>query len=113
MRIGLPLIVGLATIIAGFVALLMMLAMRAQGAKVRTGEQGMVSERGEARSALGPALRGKVAVHGELWNAVADEPIGAGQAVEVVAVDGMTLKVRPLLGVGAASFGGAMVEEES
>jgi membrane-bound serine protease (ClpP class) len=68
------------------------LAVRAQRGRVRTGSEGLVGERGAARSALDP--EGKVFVHGELWHAVADEPVPAGAKVEVVEVDGMTLKVR-------------------
>ena len=48
-----------------------------------------------------PALRridpesGKVFIEGEYWNAVSDTPIEAGAPVEVVAVDGLTLRVQP------------------
>ena len=41
------------------------------------------------------AGRGRVLLEGELWNAVSAEPIEPGQAAEIVAVDGLTLKVRP------------------
>lgn len=38
---------------------------------------------------------GKVFIEGEYWNAVSDEPIEAGQMVEVASVHGLTLKVKP------------------
>jgi len=38
---------------------------------------------------------GKVFIEGEYWNAVSDAPIDAGQMVEVAAVHGLTLKVKP------------------
>lgn len=41
----------------------------------------------------GPS-RGKVFVRGEYWNCVADEPLAAGDAVEIVDVQGLTLRVR-------------------
>ena len=41
-----------------------------------------MSERGVARTALAP--RGKVFVHGEIWDAVSEAPVAAGAAVEVV-----------------------------
>ena len=47
---------------------------------------------GRRRSPLNP--RGKVFVHGEIWDAVADEPVAAGEPVEVVAVRNLTLAVR-------------------
>ena len=70
------------------------LVLRVHRLQVRTGREGLVHARGEARGALEP--RGKVFVQGEIWNAVADEPVASGAPIEVVAVDGMTLVVRPL-----------------
>lgn len=37
---------------------------------------------------------GQVRVKGQLWRAMSEEPVEAGDDVEVVAVDGMRLKVR-------------------
>jgi membrane-bound serine protease (ClpP class) len=37
---------------------------------------------------------GKVFVEGEYWNAVSEALIEPGQAVEIVAVEGLTLKVK-------------------
>jgi membrane protein implicated in regulation of membrane protease activity len=34
-------------------------------------------------------------VEGEYWNAVSDTVIEAGQPVEIVGIDGLTLKVAP------------------
>jgi len=39
--------------------------------------------------------QGKVFIEGELWNAVSDSPVEKGQPVEVVAVEGLMLKVKP------------------
>ena len=47
---------------------------------------------GVARSPLNP--RGKVLLQGEIWDAVADEPVATGEPVEVVAVRNLTLAVR-------------------
>jgi membrane-bound ClpP family serine protease len=50
-----------------------------------------------ARTTLDP--RGKVFVHGEIWDAVVEGgeglPVAAGQPVEVVGVRNLTLTVRP------------------
>jgi membrane protein implicated in regulation of membrane protease activity len=46
-----------------------------------------------------------VFVHGELWRAVAERPIAAGEPVVVVAVDGMTLRVRPFQAAAATGEG--------
>jgi membrane-bound ClpP family serine protease len=82
--------------LAGLFARLAMLATGRRDpvvSSVRTGREGMVGEIGVARTALAP--HGKVFVHGELWNAVADAPVAARQEVEVTAVDGLTLRVAP------------------
>lgn len=76
------------------VLFLMWNVLRAAKQQVATGIEGMVAERGRARSDLDPT--GKVFVHGEVWDAVADRPVPRGGVVEVVAVDGMRLQVRSL-----------------
>ncbi len=48
--------------------------IRAQRGKVETGVEGMIGQKGEARSEVN-SEGGKVFVRGELWNAVAAEPI--------------------------------------
>jgi membrane-bound serine protease (ClpP class) len=73
----------------------MSIAMRARRNKVVTGEQGLIGEIGTAQTALAPA--GKVFVHGELWDAVSPVPILAGERIVVCQVDGLTLKVDPVL----------------
>jgi membrane-bound serine protease (ClpP class) len=69
------------------------LAFRSQVAATRTGEQGLVGKIGVVRQALDP--EGKVFVHGELWKAVAAEPIADGRQVRVTRVEGLTLTVEP------------------
>jgi membrane-bound serine protease (ClpP class) len=95
MRVSLEVIVGAALAAVAVVLFLMLQVLRAHRNRVRTGAEGMVAERGRAWGDLAP--HGKVFVHGEIWDAVADAPIPKGQPVEVVAVDGMTLRVRPLV----------------
>lgn len=52
----------------------------------------MIGLVGRAQEALAP--EGSVFVRGEYWTAHADQPIAAGERVEVVAVEGMRLRVR-------------------
>jgi membrane-bound serine protease (ClpP class) len=66
--------------------------LAAQSAPVRTGRAGMVGERGVAVTDV--SRGGRVYVHSEYWNAVSDEGIAAGDAVEVVSVDVMVLRVK-------------------
>lgn len=93
MRIRLPVAVGLALPFALITSFLVTLVVRARAEKVTTGTSGMIGEVGVAYTSLSPA--GKVFVHGELWNAVANEPVEAGKAVKVVDLRGLTLHVVP------------------
>jgi len=74
-------------------AFLMTIALKARRNKVVTGEQGLVGETGVAQTALSP--KGKVMVHGELWDAVSSSALSEGQFVVVRKVDGLTLQVDP------------------
>jgi membrane-bound serine protease (ClpP class) len=55
-----------------------------------TGE--LVGMLGKAATPLAP--EGKVFVRGEYWNARSEEPVAAGERVEVTAVEGLSLRVR-------------------
>jgi membrane-bound serine protease (ClpP class) len=55
-----------------------------------TGE--LLGMQGKATTALTP--EGTVFLRGEYWNAHAEEPVAAGERVEVTAVDGLLLRVR-------------------
>jgi len=67
------------------------LGVRAFARRPLLGVSGLIGQVGVARGGLAPA--GQVAVQGELWNAVADEPVEDGAPVRVVDVKGLTLKV--------------------
>jgi membrane-bound serine protease (ClpP class) len=68
--------------------------LRAQLLPVRAGKETML---GKTTSAVTPidATGGKVFVEGEYWNAVSDVPVGASDPVEIVGINGLTLKVKP------------------
>lgn len=94
LQVSLQLIASLVVFSVALVGLMLFLAIRAQRTPVSTGAEGMLRERGTARTALAP--RGKVFVHGELWDAVSAEPVAAGETVEITAVHNLTLEVRAL-----------------
>ncbi|MFZ0416526.1 MAG: nodulation protein NfeD [Candidatus Sulfotelmatobacter sp.] len=75
-------------------AFLMGIALKARRNKMVSGSQGLIGETGIAQTALSP--RGKVFVHGEIWDAVASSDVTAGQSVVVRRVDGLLLQVEPL-----------------
>jgi membrane-bound serine protease (ClpP class) len=56
----------------------------------------MIGLVGRTETTLDP--KGKVFIRGEYWNSIADETIAAGEPVEVLEIQGLTLKVRRALG---------------
>ena len=69
------------------------LALRSMHSAVRTGVEGMAHKVGRVIDADG--TRGRVEVAGEIWNAVAAEPLRRGEQIEVVGFgEGLTLRVR-------------------
>ncbi len=68
---------------------------QAAGAEQLMGAEGEVTEALEVRDDGAPA-EGMIRVHGELWKAVAREPIPKGARVRVRRLDGLTLRVEPV-----------------
>lgn len=80
----------------GFCIVVVTKAIAAHRRRPTTGREGMIGEQGTADSAIDP--QGKVLLRGEYWSAWSDEPIAAGTAVEVVAVEGLRVKVKAVKG---------------
>ncbi len=91
-RVSLELIISMAVFTLVVVTFLVSMVIRSHRAQVATGAEGLLHKHGVTRTQVG--RRGKVFVHGEIWNASADEEIPAGSPVEIVSVDGLTLRVR-------------------
>ena len=72
--------------------------VRTRFATPTIGREGMIGELGEARDAIAP--EGVVIVRGGPWRARTNRatPIGAGDPVRVIAIDGLLLEVEPLEG---------------
>jgi membrane-bound serine protease (ClpP class) len=94
LQIGLQLIVPLMVAFAGIVLFLVRLAVQSQLRRSVTGSAGMINEAGEALTPIPAGGSGRVATHGEIWNATSDEDIGQGDRVRVVSVDGLDVRVR-------------------
>ena len=94
LRLPLAVVLPGALLLAGACAIAMRLALRAQREPVTTGVEGLDGEVGVVTRDLG--AEGKVLIHGEIWDAVADgSPIPRGRRVRVVRVEGMLLRVVP------------------
>ena len=93
-RLSLAYIIPATVVTALFFIFVVGKGLRAQVLPVRTGKEAMV---GETAPALGRIDHqgGKIFVEGEYWNAVSETPVESGQLVQIVAVSGLTLKVKP------------------
>jgi membrane-bound serine protease (ClpP class) len=93
-RLSLAYIIPATLVTAGFFMLVVAKGVRAQFLPVRAGKETMLGKTAPALARI-DASSGKVFVEGEYWNAISEIPIEAGQSAEIVAVDGLTLKVKP------------------
>jgi len=93
-RVSLAYIIPATLLTAAFFTFVVGAGVRAQSLPVRVGRDIML---GKTIPALVPidASGGRVFVEGETWNALSDVPIEAGQPVEIVAINGLTLTVKP------------------
>jgi membrane-bound serine protease (ClpP class) len=82
-----PVVVGFA-VVAGIVVLIV---TRSIFVAQTAGVDELLGLIGEARTPLRPD--GKVFIRGEFWSATADQEIASGEPVEVMAVEGMSLRV--------------------
>lgn len=96
LQVSLSFVVPVAAGIAAVVLSLVGLAVRAQRLRSVTGASGMIGEVGRVIAPITTGAAGQVRVHGEIWRATAEEALASGAAVEVAAVDGLTLRVRPV-----------------
>jgi membrane-bound serine protease (ClpP class) len=95
LRISWSVIVPVITLAAAFTLLSVGMGMRAMRRRPATGREEMVGLVGVAKTALAP--QGQLAVHGELWEAVSEQPLSPGEEAEVTGVDGLRLHVKPYL----------------
>jgi membrane-bound serine protease (ClpP class) len=95
LRVSVPLVIGVSLVTAGIFFVILMIAMRAQRAPIRTGQESFVGRTGTARTKIAPF--GTVQMAGELWSselAPGEEIIPEGASVEVLEVKGVRVIVR-------------------
>jgi len=69
--------------------------IRVQFTNNHTGKESMIGKRVEVVEDI-DSHDGLVFVSGEYWNAVSDESIAKGEECEIVAIKGLTIKVKPI-----------------
>jgi membrane-bound serine protease (ClpP class) len=89
-RVILPVV----SVSAAFFLFALIMVVRAHRRRPTTGREGLIGGKGVATTDLKP--EGVVEIRGELWNAVADEAIKAGEKVQVESIEGMKVKVKKI-----------------
>jgi membrane-bound serine protease (ClpP class) len=93
LRVSLAFIVPTAVLVGAVLMSLTWIAVKTQRRGSVMGAEAMVGTIALAKTDVAP--RGRVFVHGEIWDAVSDEPIREGEEARVKAVSGLTLTVAP------------------
>ena len=93
-RLSLSVIIPATVVTALFFLFVVGAGLRAQRLPVRAGRETMLGKVVPALARI-DASGGKVFIEGEHWNAVSDSTIESGQMVQIVGIDGLTLKVQP------------------
>ncbi len=93
-RLSLAYIIPATALTAAFFIFVVGAGLRAQLMPVKAGRETMLGKTASAVRRI-DRTSGKLFVEGEYWNAVSETQIAPGQPVEIVGIDGLTLKVRP------------------
>ena len=93
LRVSLSFIIPTAVLVGMVLMTLTWIALKTQRRHAVTGAEAMVGTIVLAQTDVAP--KGRVFVHGEIWEAVSDEPIREGEEAKVKGISGLTLKVVP------------------
>ena len=93
-QLSLSVILPATLLTAAFFIFVVAAGLRAQFMPVKAGVETMLGKTSESLTSI-DRDHGKVFVEGEIWNAVSEVPIEPNQPVEIVSIEGLTLKVKP------------------
>ncbi|MFC1922476.1 nodulation protein NfeD [Chloroflexota bacterium] len=97
LRVSVPLVIGVSLGTAAIFFVILTIALRAQKAPIRMGQESLIGRTGTARTHISPI--GTVQLGGELWSselASGEDPISEGTSVEVLEVKGVRVIVRKM-----------------
>ncbi len=94
MRVSMSLVAGLSITTAAITIFLVRAVLRSHKRKVLSGKEELIGEEGVVYSETVSEKGGKVFVHGEIWNARAEEKIKKDEKIKVVALKDLSMKVR-------------------
>ena len=93
-RLSLAYIIPATVLTASFFIFIVGVGLRAQFRPAQSGTKTMLGKTVGAISRIDRG-GGKVFIEGEYWNAVSETPVESGKTVEVIDIEGLTLKVKP------------------
>ncbi|WP_345991745.1 nodulation protein NfeD [Sulfurimonas sp. HSL-1716] len=91
--VSVPLVIAFSLVSLAFFIMVVKLFLKARSAKVVSGAEEMIGSFAEVVDVGETGYR--IMSHGELWNAVSREKLKVGQNVQVVGLNGLTLRVEP------------------
>lgn len=96
LKIGLISVLGTGLVLFSLTLSAIYLAFKSIKKHAVTGKEGLIGQTGEVIKTLNP--KGKISVHGEIWNAVVagHEQISTGHPVKIVSMEGLLLTVEPV-----------------
>ncbi|HSR62123.1 MAG TPA: nodulation protein NfeD [Gammaproteobacteria bacterium] len=94
MQVAIPLIIVVSAVTAGFILVAVRLVFSSHRKPVVTGSEEMIGSIGEALQDFDG--KGRIHIHGETWQAFAEQPVKQGDKVKVTELDGLVLKVAPI-----------------
>jgi membrane-bound serine protease (ClpP class) len=92
--VSLPLIFSLSFVTAGFFLFIIGAAIKARARPVVSGQEELLHMTGEVLDDF--EGKGRIRIHGEIWQAESAAALRRGDQVQVIAIDGLVLKVQPL-----------------
>jgi membrane-bound serine protease (ClpP class) len=94
MRVSQSVIYAFSLTTAAITFFLLQSVIRTHRSKIQGGREGLIGAAGEAQTSINSRQRGKVFIHGEIWNATSEEEIKKGEEVVVTDVKGLVIKVQ-------------------
>jgi len=94
-RLSLGYIIPASLLTAAFFLFVVGKGLRAQRLPDKVGRESMLGRMVQAITPI-DSHGGKVLLEGEYWKAVSDAPVAQGQTVEITAIHGLTVQVKPL-----------------
>ena len=96
MQVSLSLVAGLSIATAAITIVLVRAVLRSHRRKILSGKEELIGEEGVVYSKEVSEKGGKIFVHGEIWNARADEVIKKDERVKIVEMKDLSVKVKKI-----------------